>query len=234
MRFSRSFCIIFFYCSLAALIASLLWWGWQTAVSAKFLAFHQVNIVVNGKKLHSAEVKKIVAKNLSGGFFSLRTNRLRQSLLAQPWVADVSLRRRWPDQLDIHISQQHPVAVWCNKQLINQSGELFSPPIKSFPQTLVHLCGPRGRLQGVMDQLKQSREVLLKAGLVITSLNLNARNTWSMTVNRQIDVILGRQDIHRRLMRFVSLYLAVIQKNVDNVAKVDLRYPNGVAIQWRK
>ncbi len=55
---------------------------------------------------------------VSKGFFGVDVDAIQESLLQNPWIAQVSVRRVWPGQVAITISEHHPVASWNEHSLV--------------------------------------------------------------------------------------------------------------------
>lgn len=207
-------------------------WGVVILKNLKTLPFRQVKISVDSTHIKMVELRKVVMMNLEGGFFSLKVYQLRQAFLALPWVADVSFRRVWPDQLMVNIEEQNAVARWGN-QLINGKGQLFQPALSKIPKKLPLLEGPTGSLKEVLQLYHELSKALLASGVTISGLRLNSRHAWHMVLNGHIDVMLGRSDVEHRFKRFIALYPRIVGAHEKDIARVDLRYPNGLTIEWK-
>ncbi|MBL83971.1 MAG: cell division protein FtsQ, partial [Marinobacter sp.] len=48
-----------------------------------------------------------------------------------------------------------------------------------------------------------------------------------------IEVVLGRDQVEARFERFVTVYQERLASRSDEVRRVDARYSNGVAVQWK-
>ncbi|HNZ57719.1 MAG TPA: FtsQ-type POTRA domain-containing protein, partial [Methylophilaceae bacterium] len=64
-------------------------------------------VKVDGELSHvnREQVKLIVAKHLKGNFFTLDLVKARNAFEKLPWARNVSLRRRWPDTLEVVIEE---------------------------------------------------------------------------------------------------------------------------------
>jgi cell division protein FtsQ len=47
-------------------------------------------------------------------------------------------------------------------------------------------------------------------------------------------MVIGRDQISEKIRRFNLVWAAGLNKYVKNIAAVDLRYPNGLAVAWRE
>lgn len=220
-------------CIIFGLIAAIGWTIFVLKNPEKFpLRVIKIN-VVNQNHLNPIVIKNVVSNNIHGSFFSFQAPQLRDALLALPWIHDVSFRRIWPDQLIINVQEQQAVARWDNNALLNAQGEIFQPPQNSFPLNLPLLSGPTTSEQEVWQCWQQLSQILSPLGVHITALSLSPRHSWELILNGQMQVVLGRESIDQRINHFIEIYPKVIKDRQSDVERVDLRYPNGVAIRWK-
>lgn len=216
------------------IIIAAISWSFFVLKNPEKFPFRTISVVMTeNHHVDPALIKKIVRENVRGGFFSLQVNQLRQALLEIPWVYEVSFRRIWPDRLVIDMEEQKAVARWGNDALLNAQGDIFKPPIHSIPQQLPLLTGPPDSQQEVWQCWQQLNQIVQPLGVHITAMSLNARHAWQLTINDRLQVMLGRESINQRMAHLVDIYPKVISDRQDEVERIDLRYPNGVAIQWK-
>jgi len=84
-------------------------------------------VKVDGQLSHVSreQVNLIVAKHLNGNFFTLDLVKARDAFEKLPWARNVSVRRRWPDKLEVVIEEHQELARWGSVVLVNTHGELF-------------------------------------------------------------------------------------------------------------
>ncbi len=218
------------------LFAIMLLWGgallWRHYLPARHLfSISRIKIMSDAKHLSTRELAAQAASHLDGGFFSIDIADLRRLLMRNPWVSEVSFRRQWPDMLQITIFEQKPMAIWNKRALINHKGEIFLPPLKDFPAGLPNLSGPDGSLPRVLRQYADLNKRLSIIPLSLNDLRLTDYQNWTFVV-AGIQVMLGHEATEQRLERFVTLYSTVISKRDTFPLRVDLRYPNGAAVEW--
>lgn len=204
-----------------------------TLRNPKTLPFRQIRIDAPGVYLKVPELKNVIIQNIRGGFFSLNTHKLQSALMVLPWVSNVSIRRMWPDKLEITIAEQQPLARWNETQLISKLGILFTPPIATIPKDLPQLQGLNNNEKVVFARFKQFNQLLKPLRIKITALRVSDRKAWFLVLNNHIQVYLGHEDIDQRFKKLVQFYQKIIGNRGDRVDHIDLRYPNGLAIQWR-
>ena len=167
------------------------------------------------------------------GFFAMRVGEIQSQLQARPWVEQVSVRRVWPDRVQVRIREQQPVVRWGDSGFLNPRGEYFSPQDTIGITGLPQLAGPDGYEQRVLSMFAQMRESLRPLQLSIVSLQLDARRAWHVQLDNGLKMELGRRDPLQRVARFVHAYPAIMAAGNGSVVSVDLRYSNGVAVHWQ-
>jgi cell division protein FtsQ len=46
--------------------------------------------------------------------------------------------------------------------------------------------------------------------------------------------LLGRDNLIPKMRRFIAIYDKTLKDQITNIARVDLRYANGLAVGWRE
>ncbi|MBW5802359.1 FtsQ-type POTRA domain-containing protein [Coxiella endosymbiont of Ornithodoros amblus] len=207
--------------------------GIITLHNPKTLPFRQIKITVSSDHIKMVELKDIVVHHIQGGFFSFNASTLQTALMSLPWVHNMSVRRIWPNELEIQVEEQRPIARWNQNELITQKGEIFSPPLATIPQNIPQLSGPNNSEENVLNQFQQFSQLLIPFHAVVTALSLTKRGAWSLILNGHAQIFLGDKNIDQRFKQFVHLYPKIIGENINRVEYVDLRYSNGLAIQWK-
>ncbi len=66
----------------------------------------------------------------------------------------------------------------------------------------------------------------------LSQIELDARGAWELTLGNNARVRLGRQDVAKRLERFIAIASPVVATRAGEISYVDLRYSNGFSIGW--
>jgi cell division protein FtsQ len=84
-------------------------------------------IVVLGKPKYTTDKEVIAAiKQVDlSSYFQLNVKAVQHSVQALPWVATVSVRKQWPDELQVYIVEHKPVVIWNSDLLLNAKGQVF-------------------------------------------------------------------------------------------------------------
>jgi len=214
------------------IVAGVWSWSWMQ----KPTSFPIKTIQFEGQLIHEnpTQIVRVLQSQMTGGFFSLNVTTAKQTLLALPWVAGVSFRRVWPDTLTVKITEQDPVARFGKKGLLNKNGVVFYPDVNSIPMNLPDLEGTVDQAPLLFGFYQTVSAMVNKLGLSVIALHLDAEGNWNLQLSNQLKVVLGHEDALIRFQRFIAIYPKIVASSVKTLALVDLRYPNGVAVQFQK
>lgn len=171
---------------------------------------------------------------VEASFFKVDLEALRHDLEQMPWIAHVEARRIWPDQVQVRLEEQLPIARWGDEALLNNNGEAFAPNELSAYEHLPQLYGPKRAQQRVMQQYQMLSQMLRPMGFSIARLELRARGSWFLTTHQGIELLLGRDQIVEKMRRFAAIYQHELAQQSEQIARIDLRYANGLAVAWRE
>jgi cell division protein FtsQ len=201
----------------------LLW-----VVKLPYFALREVR--VNGDFTHvtKAEIEEMVKREFRGNFFTLDLEAARSAFEQLPWVRRAAARRRWPDRVEITLEEHVPLARWNAVGLVNIQGELFQA---SSGAPLPEFTGPHGTAPLVAAQYREARRMLAAIGRSPVRIELSERHAWRVKLDDGMTLELGREEQNARLKRFAAAYANTFSQLKHPVARVDLRYGNGFAIQ---
>ena len=195
------------------------------------------HIVVTGELEHTKTeaLEEMVRPALEGGFLNADLERVRAQLQSLPWVYEVSVRRRWPNALELHVVEQLPIARWGKDGFLNHEGAVFQS-IDDDRQwsNLPLLRGPEGAAKKLMSIYQQFVEILSPHELFVEELAIDDRGQVEARLKGDTNLLLGSERyVEERLRRFVAIYRTELVAQRESLARVDLRYPNGLAIGFR-
>lgn len=179
-------------------------------------------------------VQQRIAPYIQASFLQINLSGMRQELEQMPWIAHAEVRRVWPDQIMIRLEEQLPVARWGDEALLNNAGHAFAPRESANYQHLPRLAGPQRAQRQVMQQYQVLSQMLRPLGFSIIALEMRERGSWYLRTSQGIDLLLGRDHIVDKMRRFAAIYEKALKAQQPNIARIDLRYPNGLAVAWRE
>jgi len=179
------------------------------------------------------DVESILQPYVGEGFFSLDIHAVQQSLSDKAWTDSVSIRRVWPDQLDISIVEKKPVARWDNGKLISDKAVVFAADTHAF-QNLPLVHASNSEAAGILRQYYAlSRRFDLLEETVI-ALRQDNRGALDIELADGLIIKVGRDDIDHKITRLITIYKQQIQPRRADINQLDLRYSNGFAVAWKK
>jgi cell division protein FtsQ len=185
------------------------------------------------ERLDRADIQRTVEQSIDGGFFSCDMIALRAAVVAMPWVAEASIRRVWPDRLQIHVEEEVPLARWHDDALVNTGARVFRPRSLDGYQQMVRLRGPDGSVGRVVTFYQRLEPVLGARGLHLVELELDARRHWWLRFDDGLVVSLGRERTEHRLAAFLRVYPSLAAEAERRPQRIDMRYAHGFAVLWQ-
>lgn len=193
----------------------------------------RVNIEGGFRHLQAARLEQVVAPLAESGFFVVDVGELQKHLQALAWVDQVSVRRVWPDELEIEVREQRPVARWGADGFVNERAQVFRPEQAVELDMLPQLSGPDGYQERVLAMHRSMQTLLQPLQLEVVRLSLDARRAWRVQLSNGLTLEAGRNHPLRRVARFVKVYPAILAGAEGRLLSVDLRYSNGFAARWQ-
>jgi cell division protein FtsQ len=185
------------------------------------------------KLVSDQQVRQSVLPLVNRGYFAVDLEKVRGKIAALPWVKQVDVRKRWPDRLEVVVSEYKPLARWGETQLLAENGEIFSAP-KNAKYKLPLFEGPDLHAADMMAFYSYTKPLFLGLGLQVNTVRMSARGSWNVLLSDGLEIEVGRADMQQRLARFARLMTQIRADDSRRLAKVDLRYTNGFALVWKK
>lgn len=189
---------------------------------------NEIQIKNQYEKVDALQVDLIIKQYLRGNFFGLDLNLTRNVFKKLPWVREVSVRRQWPDKIEITIEEHQVIARWGNIGLVNDKGELFNA---AYQEDLPFFWGPKDFTEEITNKYFEINKILAKELMQIGTISLSNRLSWEIHTDNNIKIVLGRKDILKKLNIFVEHYQTVLTEINNRIEYVDLRYKDGFAIK---
>lgn len=207
-------------------------WGVMQLRNPQIMPVRLVGVEGEMRHLDRTELVETVYAAIHGSFFSVDLARIRAELEQLPWVESATIRRVWPDNLQVRVVERQPMARWGKDALITQRGEIFRPrPLPKFPQ-LTLLDGMEQDAVRISREYQRIHTLLGTVGMDLQRVRVDARQAWWLQIRSGLQLNLGRKDILRRLTRFIQLYPELSGRTEARLKRVDLRYTNGFTASW--
>ena len=202
----------------------------------------QLVVVTSLDKVSQAQVEHTARRALSGNFFMVNLETAQAAFERMPWVRSASLRRLWPDGIELNLEEHRAIARWTpldgEARLVSTRGDVFTA---STSEPLPLFSGPEGSAPRVLARYQEFTDSLSSIRRVPVAVNLSAREAWNLKLDDGVVLELGRDQpkhpLMERLNRFTTHYAAVtagVKSRLQTIGVVDMRYPNGFALRASK
>lgn len=206
----------------------------------------RVEVTGELKQIDEAGIANWVQGQITEGVLRTDLNNLQIQLQARPWVARAAVRRKWPGVLHVTLQEHVPVARWNEKALLTAQGLVFEPQQLPMMDDAPLLMGVDSSSREVLRQFARLQAELAELSFRVVSVKKSERGAWLLQLlsvealaagvsdqDALIEVALGKQELAAKLERFKNLYHSVLKEKINEIERVDLRYTNGVAVQWK-
>jgi cell division protein FtsQ len=208
----------------------------------------QVRLEGTFEHVDPTELRNKILTAMEGNFFAVDLEHVERAVLAMDWVYKATVRRVWPDSIHVKVREQQPVARWGRGSWLNTDGEVITLAAASDLNDLVHLDGPPQVSREMLDRYRRWQALIEDSDLKIKSAKLTQRHAWILTLlpagatatsissareAPEFEVQLGNRHVESRLQRFIHSYRTSLYVQVDALVRIDLRYPNGLAVLRR-
>lgn len=192
-------------------------------------------IVLTGRfvQLNTDELEQKLKPFLGEGFFSVDIKGIQSKLAQQPWVEKVSVRRVWPDRLNVMINEKQAVARWDGENLLSDLAVIFKQDSKGF-ETLPKINGYKEQSADLLTRYRNLQSQFLPLGLNIDEMSEDSKGATSLLLNEQLRVNLGSDNNEEKIRHLLAVYQKQIQPESEHIKYIDFRYSNGFAIAWKK
>ena len=184
------------------------------------------------RQVDEAKVREAVLPLVQQGFFAVDLDRVRDAVTQLDWVDRVEVRKRWPDRLEVSLTEHTPVARWSDGRMLSEDGKLFAAPAGA-GVGLPLFEGPEPRASELMAFHSLARPLFLPLGLKVDTVTLSARGSWSLLLDDGTRIEAGRGEPQARLARFARMLPGIRAADLRQLVRADLRYTNGFTLVWQ-
>ena len=209
-------------------------WGIGKWLEPGRFPVRHVDVSGDGQRVDLEWVRQVTLPHVSDGLLYTDVHRLGRALRAVDWVDQVTVRRMWPDQVQLTLTEHRPVARWGDDAWLNDRGEVFRAHASHGDQGLPRFRAPERYGKDLLRRYRPVRDRLDRARLRIVSVDVDGRLAWRLALRNGVGLKLGRKDLERRAQRFTRAWARLLAPHAERIQEVDLRYPHGLAVVWRR
>lgn len=178
------------------------------------------------------DIKTVINRYTDNGFVQVDLEKLHHELVALPWMNSVSIKRELPNGLLIELHEEKAAAFWNNDALINQQGKVFTPEVLPVIEGLPIFSGKNH--QQVLSLYSKVQALLPETQKPVRELHINHRNTVQVVLANEIILVMQLKNIDQQVTHWMQLSSNLAAEKIQNMKKVDLRYSNGAAVEWKE
>ncbi len=155
---------------------------------------------------------------------------VREAARRVPWVREASVRRRFPDAIEITVEAHDAVARWGDQALVSSRGEVFAARTAA---SLPLFTGPDAKAAAMVSAYPAIAKALAPIGSPVAEVRLSARGGWEVILESGLELELGRGEMQPRLERFAAIWPQLVARSIET-KHADLRHANGFALRQAK
>jgi cell division protein FtsQ len=193
------------------------------------------------RHVNALTVRDVALPRVRGNFFTTNLDQVRVAFEAVPWVRRARVQRIWPNGLAVHLEEYVPIGTWGDQgRLVSREGEVFTANLAEAEEDaeLIAFSGPEGSEKEVLARYVDFHAWFARIHLAPEAVDYSSRYAWSVRLNNGMRIELGRITddgiLKARVDRLLSVYPQLVANLPDDIESVDLRYPNGLALQSKQ
>ena len=199
--------------------------------------FQITDITIDLKNIENSSVDDIreVAKKYvrSKSFFNVDINYLQSKIENIDWISSANIRRSYPNEIIIFVTEHIPIAIWNNKDYLNQYGEIFTANKKNnkFPI----LISKNNKNKIIFEYLSLFSNDLIRHNINEKVLKIIEDDIRSISVilSSGITIKLGSKNVKEKIDIFFKVYQTLNSSDLSKMRYIDMRYSNGFSVGWK-
>lgn len=218
-----------------AVLLGIVWiWPFIQQAMAKVMPIRYVQVAGAFQYIEKQNIQTKINPLAQTSYFLVDLQAIQQSVMSLPWAENVQVQRIWPDRLKLIIYEQKPVIRWQAHSLLSQHGEVFRPLNIDKFQSLPVLLAPNEQRQELLQVMQGLNISLMDQGLHLAEFRVNDRQSWLLSMQNGLVIQLGRLQPLEKFNQLMQAFIVSGYELVNKMLYVDMRYPNGYAVRWRK
>ncbi|MCX2780746.1 cell division protein FtsQ/DivIB [Microbulbifer thermotolerans] len=211
-------------------------WLWRSPLGelSRIDSLEQVRVKGPFNAVTQRQIEETLLPFLQKGFFSADIRGMREALLRNPWITSASVSRRWPRGVEVEVREAQPLAVWGEDKLLVASGELLPRPAQMRTGHLPELAGDEELVERIVTQYQALARLLTTRDMEVKRLTFDELSGWQLELVSGVELHLGHEELLERVDRFLQLSRGLLAPHLAKVRRVDTRYSNAVAVQWKQ
>lgn len=192
-----------------------------------------LNVVGVNSDVEKEQISQHLATVVKDNYFTSDLEKIRDQTLEISWVDRVVVSRAWPNGIRVRVMPRHAIARWGTGRLLSDEGDVYSEAVAKNHTNLPLLHGPLDQSKVMMRRYNEINQLFHPVQLRLKELYLTDRRTWFMQFDSGLRIIVDQDQTMSKLQRLSHLAQTDLKPVLLKVSAIDLRYRNGLALQWK-
>jgi cell division septal protein FtsQ len=193
--------------------------------------------VETGERVDEVWAQQALSGLVGSSMFELSAPEIEWLLTDHPWIKNVSVRKRLPDQLHVEIEERQPVALLRREgalEFIDTEGEAFTrfdPTAGSTDLLLLSGTTDPAALLAAMDTARRFTELEPEWGGELSEVEvLNERDFRFYTAALPFPLVVSSDRLEKTLPE-LRTHLRSMREHLAGVGAIDLRFDRFIVVQ---
>lgn len=208
--------------------------AWRTTVDAVTagMGFAIASIEIRGlSEADSTEISDRIDVTRHSSLLMVDVERARERIAEIPWIADVQVKKLYPNRIVVNLVERRPFALWQDEgkvRVVDKTGAVMSEVLetRNAGLPLVVGAGANTRVEEAVDLMNAVPELRPRIRAAV----LVAERRWNMITLDGIEILLPEENPAGALQRVADLQAT--KKLLDrDLVVVDLRVPDRLFVR---
>jgi cell division protein FtsQ len=196
---------------------------------------NRIELKGNTHYVTNRTINHFMQQQPEAGLLAIDLQELQSQVKKIDWVRKVEIRKVWPDKLIFTIDEFTPVALFGEHVLTSEGTLIEISEIEKFAhlaQIVLSKEREEKRIKHgeIWQEYKVIKRELANINLELSRLEVDHVDNWELSFSNSLILNLGRKNRTQRVKRFLDVFAKI--ENNKQLKKVDLRYHNGLAVEW--
>ena len=162
-------------------------------------------------------------------FFNVKN--IMEQIYSYPGVSAVKVKKIWPSNLNIYISEYQPIAFWNDTKNILLSNRKIIAPYYFNLEIILPIFNTDIQDADILtNKYYKFSRILEKSGYKIVQLSYLG-NEWKIVLNNNIVILLGRNNMEKKLFLILKNMSNIRPNRNKKINIIDMRYKSGFSLK---
>jgi cell division protein FtsQ len=192
------------------------------------------NILLEGKFQYAStqQIRNRLDQLADGGFLTIDLMKIQTDLRQLPWIKTVEIERIWPDGLRVYITEKTPYLRLGSDRMVSVDGVVFTPASVQQFSNIPLISIDQKFTPELFRSYRKMEYLLTQNGYELQQLHVTRHGEWSLHLSDEVNIKIGAIQPLKMFERFIAMLPSIESERAKHIKSVDLRYENGIAIEF--